>query len=403
MDVLALTIALSFYAKNFFTFFLVLPPIVLFMLLKRQFARVAVFGLLIAILTVVVVGPWAYAIYLEGGWEYVRIVFVDNTVGRLFHLTDLGGFDLGPLNDAYHVEKNGNVLYYLPRLFVISAPWSVIFGVSLVSIFRKRREGDYVFFLKLALVTMVAVLSVSSSRAGIYLHPVLFCIYLIIADTAHDFFTRPGSMPRVARSLIQFNLGAVAVLLVLAPLWLWWLRGGILPIALALASAGVLILLVRRFRGRWHDWRSWYAYGCFVALACVGGVACGMPVMEDNDSAVVFFDGIRDEVDGVEIHTTYRDDRRLPLINYYLDRRACVVQDMDGVFDVLRRGERVGVILRRDMYASARSRFDEIPHTCYESCHPRFRFALVVNERDEESAPAPGIRVHRSHEPPPGG
>ena len=39
--VLALTLALSFYAKNFFVAFVVVPPIALDLMLRRRFARAA--------------------------------------------------------------------------------------------------------------------------------------------------------------------------------------------------------------------------------------------------------------------------------------------------------------------------------------------------------------------------
>jgi len=64
----------------------VLPPVFLFLAYRREFRRAPFSGGMVAAFTAVLVLPWAIRALRQGGTDYLNVVFVDNTVGRFFHL-----------------------------------------------------------------------------------------------------------------------------------------------------------------------------------------------------------------------------------------------------------------------------------------------------------------------------
>ena len=185
LDILfALALALSFYSKNFYTWLIVLPPVLLFLAYKRLYRRIGVIVGLLAVFFVLLVTPWCLAVFRRGGWEYLRIVFVDNTLGRFFSMVPWWPVT-DPLNDAYRAEKDNPRLIYLAMLFVFSAPWALAFIASVTAFFRKR-GGDFRLFLKIAFIAIPVVLTLSSSRAGEYLMPIYFVTILMTAELLRD-------------------------------------------------------------------------------------------------------------------------------------------------------------------------------------------------------------------------
>jgi 4-amino-4-deoxy-L-arabinose transferase-like glycosyltransferase len=169
-------LAVSFYAKNFFTFLIVLPPVVLFLLLKREYRRAARSVILLAIFTAVAIAPCVFALYDEGGLHYLRVVFFDNTFGRFFNLSHLERFAFGPLDDAFTVERNHPRYTYLLALFRQTAPWSLVFSAALIWLFRHRGDNNFKFFLKVAIISVPVLLTFSASRPkAILTHCYLSC------------------------------------------------------------------------------------------------------------------------------------------------------------------------------------------------------------------------------------
>jgi len=56
------------------------------------------------------------------------------------------------------------------------------------------------------------------------------------------------------------------------------------------------------------------------------------------------------------------DDRRLPLVEFYLDRRVPIIQDDEKLFQLLNSGAKVGVILHHKSYERLKKNFALIPH-----------------------------------------
>jgi 4-amino-4-deoxy-L-arabinose transferase-like glycosyltransferase len=368
---LALALAVSFYAKNFFTFLIVLPPIGAFLLLRRRFLRLARLGLLTGVLTVAVLAPWAAALHAAGGAEYLRIVFVDNTVGRFLTLST-AGMDLGPLNDAYGAEKDSSALVYLTRLPLLPMPWTLLLAAAVVALFRRREDDDLRLFLGVALVAVPVVLSLSSSRATNYLDPMLFLVFLAIAELLADL----GRATAFERGLAAANAWLVGVGLALAPAVLalrfrevpWCLPAAILP-----------VWWLARKRGRLSDWRSAHTFGCAVAVACVALLLQLVPRLDASKASTPFFREIAPRIEGRELHSAIYGDRRLPLINYYLGRRVPIVYDDEEVLALLSSGRPVAVFVRPGFVDAQRERLAHTPHDELRGEGGKQSFVLLVN------------------------
>jgi hypothetical protein len=57
-----------------------------------------------------------------------------------------------------------------------------------------------------------------------------------------------------------------------------------------------------------------------------------------------FFEEVRALAPGREVWTTVQDDRRLPAMNFYLDRPLRILELPEDVMGLMRSGRRVGVL-----------------------------------------------------------
>ena len=355
-------LAVSFYAKNFFIHLFVLPPVILFLLYKRQFQRALRSIALVAVLTALVVLPWVLALYQEGGWEYLRVVFFDNTFGRFFNFSDPARFKPGPLNDAFTVERGATPFLYLGALLWVPAPWSLVFLASVIWLLRQPGGDDLRFFLKLAIVVVPLTLTLSASRVADYLVPLLFVMLLMMGDFLRELFFHPQSTTRLERGLCLANVIVVVSALVIAPLGL-----GVYLSQPALFGLTPLILLgfayfAWRVRREWFGWGSMCGFACLATLGTAVTLAASVPLFDAKRSFSPFFEEVRHHLRGRELYTTLLDDKRLPLIGYYLDRRVPIIRDDETLLELLQSGAKVSVILYRKSYQQLKDRLGGIPH-----------------------------------------
>lgn len=158
--------------------------------------------------------------------------------------------------------------YYLPTFAADFAPWSVVLPFALVAAVRRpgaRREA--VRDLLLWFVVPLVVLSIASTKRGLYLLPIYPPAAMLVAWWLSDGDAAPGEPPRGARRVafgILFGLlGALSV----AFLWAWHL---VRPasIAGALAAAIVLALVLGA------SWRALRARdGRVLGLSVAAGAA----------------------------------------------------------------------------------------------------------------------------------
>lgn len=344
----ALVLAASFYAKNFYTYLVVLPPVFLFLLIRCQFRRIFRLGLLVGLLSILLVLPWAIALHAHGGWGVLRVVFVDNTFGRFLPIGDMRTPSVTPLNDAYVAEKDGYPALYLIALLHFSIPWLLFYGAAIVALFRRRApKDDFRLFLRIALISVPIVLTVSASRVVEYLEPILFIYFLAAGEYLSEWLSGNRALQRWEQRLLAANAIFVAALLLAAPiaLALFLHRPGIalwsIPFALFLVD------LVRRHPAHSRDFV--FKFALFSAAAMGVSLAYAYSALEDIKSYRFFFEDIRAKTVDCEIHTAFCDDRRLPVVTYYLDQRVPLVRehDIDGLVSS---GRHIGLILPPRLY-----------------------------------------------------
>jgi 4-amino-4-deoxy-L-arabinose transferase-like glycosyltransferase len=379
---LAAILALSFYAKNLFVPLIVAAPVALHLLLGRELRRLLVLGALSVALTALVVLPWALALRAEGGLEFLRVVFLDNTLGRFLHVPLAWRPEVGPLNDAFFVERETSRWVYLVQLPAVPAPWSLAFLAALPALFRECRGDRHRGFLALAVVSVPAILSLSDSRNDGYLRPLLFVQMAIVAELLSALFA--GRAGRLARRLWQLNLAVAGLALLALPVVLaiafdraaWAL--GTLPVAGALA---------------WHARRSrpfldgpdaaigWLGIAVLVLFAAL---RVAVPQMDARRSNAPFFRAVEPDLAGRAVYTTLLDDRTLPLVNWYLRRRVPVVGRTREVEALLRGEEPAAILMGRGDWLRLAPRFvAALPRVLTD---PGDGFVLVTNPVAERTS-----------------
>src|SRR5262249_9191912 len=138
----------------------------------------------------------------------------------------------------------------------IPAPWSLIFLASLISLFRRRAADDFRIFLKLAIVIVPVVLTLSVTKSPDYLVPLLFIMLLIIGEFIRDLFSDSPTLTRLEDILCRINVIILVAVLVLAPSGLaWYFHRPILYCLTALFALG-FPWLARQVWGERSKWRS---------------------------------------------------------------------------------------------------------------------------------------------------
>ena len=390
--------AASFYSKNFYTFLIVCPPVFLYLMLRRRWKACLSVGFLLGLITVLLVIPWAWAVYKSGGWDYLRVVFVDNTIGRFFRIPNLAHIDIGPLNDAYVAEKGKPIYFYLGTFVTMTQPWLLLFILASFSLFSSIQKDpshdDVRTFLKITLITIPIVLSLSSSKVAEYLFPLLFILFLILGDYLKGVWdsVRPvGKIEHVAWGITLgvLMVGVVAIPAVLAilvkqPWALLWYG--------PLASAGWALW---RFAGRSSTppaplWVRVGPHGMTVfLLLLMAGLTVLLsqlyPYLEQQKSYRFFFDEIRPMTDRMRVYSTYCDDRRLPLINFYLNRRVEIVPKADDPLKPLLSSSSVGVIMSPGLYEEHQRTIEQNSWTVIPTRMGKRAFVFIGNHEIHEN------------------
>jgi 4-amino-4-deoxy-L-arabinose transferase-like glycosyltransferase len=130
--------------------------------------------------------------------------------------------------------------YYLPTFLADFAPWSLVLPFALVAAVRApgaRREParDLVLWFLVPLL----VLSIASTKRGLYLVPIYPPAAMLVAWWLSDGGTRPDEPPRRARRLALWFLVGLLAALSLALVWAWHL---VRPAALLGPSSAAIVL-----------------------------------------------------------------------------------------------------------------------------------------------------------------
>ncbi len=190
----------SFYAKGLAGPAFIMSSVVGFLLVSRRWRLAAALSLAVVPAIIAAVYPWALALYRQGGPDYLVSAFIDNQLGRFFGLFPgapvtslpffgrwLGFIASRPVPaDPYFVHKEP-IYHYLVKLPVRLLPWTFLVPSALGFWFGRRRSAGSLLaspaatFLRCALVTIVVILHVASSKVGSYALPCFPVLFLMVA------------------------------------------------------------------------------------------------------------------------------------------------------------------------------------------------------------------------------
>ncbi len=388
---LVAALAISFFAKNLLTLLVVLPPIAAFLAQRGEWRRLLVLVAMLSVALPMFVLPWLVAIHREVGWEAVRSVLFDNTLGRFLPIEHWAPRYATGMSDALVAEKE-SAFFYLPRLLAYPAPWTGIFIVAFVDLVRRRRAlTEIERFLLVGAVTMPLALSLSSAKSTDYLVPVLFFDVLIVGAFLDAW--RHGGRVLATWEWILVGGTLVAALLAIAisPLVLSVLFGGVAPLLwapLALAAVG---WLARRARRTGVDARWLFDFGLVASAALVAGLAIALPALDREKSYAPFFEEVQPWLVGRRPVTTYRSVMRLPLINYFLRTRVEVLEDVESVVRRLASASPTAAFLPCRSWKAHKARVEAAGSVRVVDARGRGSLCFVANHPDwRPGAPSDG-------------
>ena len=342
--VFAAVLALSFYAKNFYTFLVVLPPVVAFLVVKGEPRRIGRLALLCTIALAVAILPWCLALGRAGGEESLRTVFLDNTFGRFLDLRRSVHGPLAALDDAYAAEKGHGSLEYLGAVFYLPLPWTPLFVAASVRAFVERGESDLQRFLRIAVLAMPLALLLSSSRVANYLLPILWPALMLVAGWLAG-IADGRRAARTDRIVLASNV-ALAFLVVASLLIAGHAEIGTsaaVGIAAIVLAGGILAWLAGRAPG--DEARFLGTAAAFLAFGYALVATRLVPAIDREKSFRPFFEEIRPDLEGRRLATPLVDDMRLPLIDYYVGRSVEIVATPEAGIELLRGKDRAALFV----------------------------------------------------------
>ncbi len=75
---------------------------------------------------------------------------------------------------------------------------------------------------------------------------------------------------------------------------------------------------------------------CLATLAMLVTTVAVFPIVNAKNSYSPFLDQVRNQLRDRELYTTLLDDRRLPLIEFYLDRHVPIIRDDEKLFQLFK-------------------------------------------------------------------
>ncbi len=266
----------SFMAKSFIGPVLILLPMGLSLLLKRDRTVAAAlfrpnWGMALGLAVPLY---WLVLLYQRGGGSFMAEVILRNTLGRFLEDPELVPAT-GRLN-----EHSNPFSFYFSHAPSSALPWVAMWGAGLWSAFPKRRRHPLSMrslFLPLAFAADLLLLSLSDAKRGVYLLPVL-PITLLQAALWLDLQV-PKAKARIERGLtwvIGFSVMAVGllgigfpwfVLPLAGPQWIFPLVASL--IATTLSALALRLLWQRRFHAA-LDWIMAQWTGVLLLFLLVG-------------------------------------------------------------------------------------------------------------------------------------
>jgi hypothetical protein len=175
---------------------------------------------------------------------------------------------------------------------------------------------------------------------------------------------------RWQRVLLEVNLGLVlaAVAGVAAAIAVRF--GGAMAVGWAVCCVAAAVFVARRQRNP-------FGVAAFAAAGLAGSLFVAVPHIDAERSSAAFFAAARGEVEGRAVYATQIDDRRYPLLTWYLRRPVPVLASREEAIARLAGGEPVGVFVPEGPYH--RGAWDDVPHRALEAPSGKRSFVLLLN------------------------
>ena len=111
-----------------------------------------------ALISLAIVVPWYYLLYLEHGWEYIGAFIFGENLGR--YAEPIG-------------EQSRGLLFYIPVMLADLFPWSLLIPFSLWWAVRDARGDRTARLLLVWIGTIVVFFSLSGTKEDLYILPII--------------------------------------------------------------------------------------------------------------------------------------------------------------------------------------------------------------------------------------
>ena len=300
-----------------------------------------------AVISLAIVVPWYYFLYLEHGWEYISSFIFGENLGRYAEAVG---------------EQSRGMFFYVPVMLADLFPWSFMIPVALWWALRDARHDRVARLLAVWIAVIVVFFSLSGTKEDLYILPIVPAeAALIGAMLARAIARQPGE----AHLAAAMACGMTAVLLLVtgsAALWVfavtdrYSLEGAALVGAVALA--GGLISLVWVIRRSVFASMASTAGALVVMVWCI--ILCTLPDFERYKPVRPFSDIIRARASVGAIVGSYKFS--LPSMVFYLHRPVMEVVLPDHLRAVFYSSSDVYFIMAEDEYTSIKERLPVETH-----------------------------------------
>ena len=343
--------AFSFYAKGLLGPGFIWVTVMCFLIYRREWKLALILPAIFIPVFMLVVAPWAWALYEKGGKEYLDSAFWANQFGRFLTMSD-------PTlqKDPYFVHKEP-IYYYLIAIPKNILPYTLIVVAGLIHWFRKGRglSDPLSVFLRLAVVCMAIVLHASSAKSTRYAIP-MFPIMFIMAGVWLQ-HAAERTFSKIERWVIGLTAGFITMILFLIPviyIIMYFLPqtffnrffGGVNVITVSglvfarislLLCAVLLMLAAFTFRRLFRQSKavqgiSWFPAVCAAVLIMI--IFILMPIYDYQRTLKPFADMVKTETqDNRQLALAFDQERYTGIFTFYLNRKFKI---LDSPYEVAR-------------------------------------------------------------------
>lgn len=194
-----ISLCLAFMTKGLVGIAIPCAGLLIFMLWQRDLSLIKrAWGIPGIMILVSVMGLWAMILYLKGGTAYLDTFYIYNQFGRFFNAGDYTGG---------HIRHS---CYYFATFWGDAAPWSLLFPAALISL---RNLDDRDRFLYSWFFGGFALLSIASTKRGLYLLPLLPAMAVILSKWFDEILSMgAGNWGRLFLAATMILIGLISVL-----------------------------------------------------------------------------------------------------------------------------------------------------------------------------------------------